>query len=82
MRRALSLLALGLLAAAAASCDWEHYALMNSLPARGDPDRNPVVHVYLGLDGLGHRAVVHVRTPGRLSAVSDLTDRGAELDRR
>ncbi|WP_225414373.1 hypothetical protein [Stigmatella hybrida] len=64
MRRLLFVLALGLLAAPAASCDWEHYALMNSIPARGDPDRNPVVHVYLGLDGLGHRAVVQARERG------------------
>ncbi|MDC0712912.1 alkaline phosphatase family protein [Stigmatella sp. ncwal1] len=62
MRRLLPVLALWVLAAP--SCDWEHYALMNSIPARGDPDRNPVVHVYLGLDGLGHTAVVKARERG------------------
>lgn len=62
MRRLLSVLAL--LVLAAPSCDWEHYALMNSIPAQGDPRRNPVVHVYLGLDGLSHTAVVQARERG------------------
>ncbi len=65
MRRLL--VALTLLALAAPACDWEHYALMNSLPARGDPSNNPVVHVYLGLDGLSHDAVVQARERGAFS---------------
>jgi len=57
-------LALVLLGLAAPSCDWEHYALMNSVPARGDSSLNPVVRVYLGLDGLSHSAVVRAREQG------------------
>lgn len=48
----------------AAACDWEHYALMNSIPAKGDPSLNPTVHVYLGLDGLSYSAVQQAREQG------------------
>jgi hypothetical protein len=48
----------------APACDWEHYALMNSVPLQGDPAQNPVVHVYLGLDGLGHAEVSRARALG------------------
>jgi hypothetical protein len=62
VRRLLPALALWVLAAPA--CDWEHFALMNSIPAEGDPSRNPVVRVYLALDGLSHGAVVRARERG------------------
>lgn len=39
------------------SCDWEHYALMNSVPVHGDPALNPVVHVFIGVDGLSYEIV-------------------------
>jgi hypothetical protein len=58
------LLALALLALSAPACDWEHYAMMNSIPAVGDPSLNPVVRVYLGLDGLSFNAVVRARERG------------------
>ncbi len=62
MRRlALALLLLGL---AAPACDWEHYAMMNSVPAKGDASLNPVVRVYLGLDGLSHDTVTRAREQG------------------
>ena len=60
MRRPLLLLLLLL----APACDWEHYALMNSVPVKGDPAHNPVVHVYLGLDGLGHAELSRARALG------------------
>ncbi len=62
MRRLLPVLALLVLPAPA--CDWEHFALMNSIPVEGDPARNPVVNVYLGLDGLSFNAVVRAREQG------------------
>jgi hypothetical protein len=57
-------LALLLLAFAAPACDWEHYAMMNSIPARGDAKRNPVVRVYLGMDGLSHDTVSRAMEQG------------------
>ncbi len=62
MRRLLAALVLGVLAAPA--CDWSHYAMMNSIPAEGDTSLNPVVRVYLGMDGLSHSAVVRARERG------------------
>ncbi len=38
--------------------------MMNSIPAKGDPSLNPVVRVYLGLDGLSYPAVVRARERG------------------
>jgi hypothetical protein len=58
------LLALALLGLAAPACDWEHYAMMNSIPARGDPSLNPVVRAYLALDGLSHGTVERARARG------------------
>jgi hypothetical protein len=58
------LLALALVVLATPACDWEHYALMNSLPLRGDPSRNPVVRVYLAIDGLSHGAVARAQERG------------------
>ncbi|QRK14005.1 alkaline phosphatase family protein [Archangium violaceum] len=37
---------------------------MNSIPIKGKPSVNPTVHVYLGLDGLSHRAVTKARARG------------------
>ncbi|MBF5042332.1 hypothetical protein FGE12_07965 [Aggregicoccus sp. 17bor-14] len=37
---------------------------MNSVPVEGDPSQNPVVHVYLGLDGLSHQEVEQARALG------------------
>ena len=62
MRRLLPVVALLVLAAPA--CDWEHFALMNSIPVEGDPALNPVVNVYLGLDGLSFNAVARARDRG------------------
>ena len=62
MRRLLP--ALFLLGLAAPACDWDHYAMMNSIPAEGDPSRNPVVRVYLGLDGLSYSTVERARERG------------------
>ncbi|WP_224241016.1 hypothetical protein [Hyalangium gracile] len=62
MRR--SRFALCLLVLSMSACDWEHYAMMNSIPARGEPSLNPVVRVYLGMDGLSHSAVVRARERG------------------
>lgn len=61
------LLALILLGLSAPACDWDHYAMMNSIPAEGDPSRNPVVRVYLGLDGLSHSSVERARERGAFS---------------
>jgi hypothetical protein len=33
-------------------CDWVQFAFMNSIPFKGDPSKNPVVRVYLGVDGV------------------------------
>lgn len=63
MRRPVLALALGVLAAGA-GCDWEQAALMNSVPVKGDAAKNPVVRVYLGLDGLSHSAVLRARERG------------------
>jgi hypothetical protein len=60
-RLSLALLVLGFFASA---CDWDHYAMMNSIPARGDASLNPVVRVYLGLDGLSHATVTQAREQG------------------
>jgi len=38
--------------------------MMNSIPAKGDASLNPVVRVYLGLDGLSHDTVVRAREQG------------------
>jgi hypothetical protein len=57
-------LVLGLLGLCLSACDWEHYAMMNSIPAEGDPALNPTVRVYLGLDGLSYSAVVRARERG------------------
>lgn len=53
-----------LLLCALPACDWEHYALMNGVPVKGDPAQNPVVHVYLGLDGLSHAQVQRAQALG------------------
>lgn len=68
MRRLL--LALVLLGLAAPSCDWAHYTMMNSIPAEGDPKLNPVVRVYLGLDGLSHSTVERARERGAFAGWS------------
>lgn len=68
MRRLLPVLALMVLAAPA--CDWEHFALMNSIPAQGDPKQNPVVNVYLGLDGLSFNAVARAREQGAFAGMN------------
>ncbi len=60
MRRFLFLLALvGL-----AGCDWGHFHLMNSVPFHGDPAKNPVVAVYLGVDGLSHNTILDIQKRG------------------
>jgi hypothetical protein len=35
-------------------CDWQQYAFLNSLPVAVDPDSFPVMHVFLGLDGVSY----------------------------
>ncbi|MBF5041957.1 alkaline phosphatase family protein [Aggregicoccus sp. 17bor-14] len=58
MRRArrLALLA-GLLALPLAGCDWDQFALLNSVPVHGDPGANPEVQVFLAVDGLSYDTV-------------------------
>jgi hypothetical protein len=34
--------------------DWLHYNFMNSIPFKGDANKNPEVRVYLGVDGLSY----------------------------
>ncbi|WP_395823934.1 alkaline phosphatase family protein [Archangium minus] len=60
-------LALALLMLAGPACDWEHAALMNSIPIKGKPSVNPTVHVFLGFDGLSHSAVTKARERGAFS---------------
>ena len=48
------------------ACDWEHYAFMNSLPVDGDPKKNPVVHVYLAVDGLAFKTVTESMAAGQI----------------
>lgn len=55
---------LGLLVA---GCDWQHFALVNSLPVEGDPAANPVVHVYLAVDGLAYETVAAAQRAGLLA---------------
>ncbi len=39
------------------ACDWDHFALTNSIPLHGDPDANPVVDVFIGVDGLSWNTI-------------------------
>ena len=48
-------------------CDWHGNALFNSIPFRGDPARNPVVRVYLSVDGLSHSTVEEAKRRGAFS---------------
>ncbi|MCL2626352.1 MAG: alkaline phosphatase family protein [Cystobacterineae bacterium] len=38
------------------ACDWEHNALMNSIPVRPKETPGKTIHVFLGLDGISWRA--------------------------
>jgi hypothetical protein len=62
LRRAPLLAALAALLLAA--CDWDYYALTNSIPIKGDPSANPVIHVLLGVDGVSAAAVEEARARG------------------
>lgn len=59
-RRSLTVAALLALAA----CDWDYYAMMNSVPIQGDPAANPVVHVMLAVDSLAYAAAVDAQSRG------------------
>lgn len=61
-------------ALALCACDWEQFALLNGIPLRGDPADNPVVRVYLGLDGAAYSALADARAQG---AFADETWRAA-----
>ncbi|MBI5511592.1 MAG: hypothetical protein HY903_22785 [Deltaproteobacteria bacterium] len=41
----------------ATACDWDQFALLNSIPVHGKPGSNSVVRVYLGIDGLSYATV-------------------------
>lgn len=45
-------------------CDWIHFAFMNSIPIHSNPSKNPVIHVYLGIDGLSYHSVQEVQKQG------------------
>ena len=47
------------------ACDWQHFALMNSIPLHGAD--NHAVHVYIGVDGLAHGAVNQALQQGNLA---------------
>ena len=72
MRRVRSPLPL-LLALLLAGCDWDQFALLNSIPVHGDPAANPVVHVYLAVDGLSIDTVQEAakRDPGVAAALAE-----------
>jgi hypothetical protein len=40
------------------ACDWQQFALMNTIPFEGDPSYNPEVHVFLAVDGLAYETVL------------------------
>lgn len=46
------------------SCDWIQYGFMNSIPFKGDPQKNPEVKVYLAIDGLSYFSVVEAQKRG------------------
>jgi hypothetical protein len=48
-------------------CDWIHYNFMNSIPFRGNPQHNPDVYVYLGVDGLSYHTVQDAMKKGAFS---------------
>src|SRR5687767_358292 len=49
------------------ACDWFYSAFFNSIPFHGDPAQNPVVHVFLAIDGLSHASVKEVQARGAFS---------------
>ncbi len=42
------------------ACDWDQFALLNSIPVHGKSGGNKTVRVYLGLDGLSYATVSDV----------------------
>lgn len=52
------------------SCDWIQYSFVNSIPAKGDPKKNPVVNVYLGVDGLSYYTVQEAMKRGAFGGKS------------
>lgn len=45
-------------------CDWEQWTLLNSMPVKGDPAANPIVRVYLGVDGMTPAALAKAKERG------------------
>ena len=46
------------------ACDWIHYTMMNSIPFKGKPEKNPDVYVYLGIDGLSYHSILEAQKRG------------------
>lgn len=57
-----------LVALTSIGCDWIRFHFLNSIPFTGDPSRNPVVRVYLGVDGVPFSAVQAAMAQGAFSA--------------
>jgi hypothetical protein len=55
---------------AAPGCDWDYYALVNSLPVANHPSSNPVVHVLFAVDSLSSRVVEEARAQGAFREAS------------
>lgn len=49
-------------------CDWIQFAFMNSIPFKGNPKRNPEVHIYLGVDGLSYYTAKDAMARGAFAA--------------
>jgi hypothetical protein len=63
-RARLACLAFLISALALPACDWIQFAFLDSLPFKGNPERNPEVNVYLGVDGLSYYTVLEAMKQG------------------
>ncbi|MCL2179124.1 MAG: alkaline phosphatase family protein [Proteobacteria bacterium] len=50
------------------ACDWEHSALMNSIPVRPKETPGKTIHVFLGLDGIAWNAAQEAMHRGAFSS--------------
>lgn len=64
--KSISILALLASLFMASGCDWEQFALLNSIPFDGSDD-NGVMHVYLGVDGLSYPILQEAQSHGYFS---------------
>jgi len=51
-----------------AACDWEHSALMNSIPVRPEKTPEKTIHVFLSLDGVAWSAAQEAKRQGAFSS--------------